>query len=1148
MFTHLHVHSEFSLLDGMGRIPNLVARAGELGMEALALTDHGNLYGAIDFYQEARRAGIKPIIGCEIYVAPGSRHSRSAADKSGYHLVLLATNSVGYSNLINLVTLANLEGFFYKPRVDKELLTRHSEGLIGLSACLQGEVTRLLLEGRGEDARQAARWYHQNLPEFYLELQPHPMPEVEQANRELIKLSAEQGLPLVATNDVHYVRQEDAYAHDLLLCIQTNTSVYDEKRIKMPGDYFYLRSPQDIAQAFAHVPQAVENTGLIAGKCNLELEFGRLHLPQVEMDEDVTAEDHLSELCWKGFHRMFPEGSTEAEDRLRYELDVIATTDFTSYFLVVWDIVSFARRRGILVGVRGSAAASLALYCLGVTEIDPLGHRLVFERFLNLERREMPDIDVDFQDDRRDEVIAYVTERYGQDHVAQIITFGTLGAKAVVRDVGRALGLPYSQADRVARLIPGGPNVTLERAVEDSPELRDIYQQDETVTNLVDSSRKLEGLARHASTHAAGVVISPEPLTHYVPLQRANRSEGVMTQFTMESIAQIGLLKMDLLGLGNLTVLDRVRPLVSQYKGIEIDLAHLPLDDARTYELLSSGETNSVFQLEGGGMRHFIKELKPSSFKDIAALVALYRPGPMEHFPTFIRAKHGLEPVRYPDPTLQDILEETYGVIVYQDQVLLIVQALAGYTLGEADIFRKAMGKKIPEVMRKERQKFLQGAGKKGFSEEVASEVFQLIEPFAGYAFNKAHSVSYALIAYQTAYCKANYPVEYMTAVLNTTMDNQTKMSAAVAECRRLGIKVLPPDVDQSGPRFSIEEENIRFGLAAVKNVGVSAVEPILEARAKGGHFISIEDFCQRVDLRRVNKRALESVIKVGALDGLGHRLGLLHSLDRIISLSQQRQQLQERGQTSMFDLWGQSVPVPMPSLEMDSTEVAPRERMSWEKELLGVFLSDTGLGEMAQGARSIGAQMCGEIDQDLVGQRLVVAGLVSSVRTLNTRDGRFFIICVLEDISGSIEVSVWSEVYGRTQELWEEGNLVVVSGRVKQRAGEIGISCERAEAYRPSAAPQSVTTPQPTHGPVQRLVVRLTASGEEDDDRALLMQVVAMLRGFPGEVVVRLAISNGDGDVQLLELPSEYGVEYGPLLHQKLASLVGDAGVKMEL
>ncbi|MDP6782347.1 MAG: DNA polymerase III subunit alpha, partial [Dehalococcoidia bacterium] len=1034
--------------------------------------------------------------------------------------------------------------------VDKELLTRHSEGLIGLSACLQGEVTRLLLQGRGEDARQAARWYQQNLPEFYLELQPHPMPEVEQANRELIKLSTEMGMPLVATNDVHYVRREDAYAHDLLMCIQTNTSIYDEKRIKMPGDYFYMRGPQDIAEAFADVPQAVENTGLIADSCNLELEFGQLHLPKVEIDGGVTADEHLSELCWKGFHRLFPEGSPEAENRLRYELDVIATTGFTSYFLVVWDIVTFARKRGILVGVRGSAAASLALYCLGITEIDPLGHRLVFERFLNLERREMPDIDVDFQDDRRDEVIAYVTERYGQDHVAQIITFGTLGAKAVVRDVGRALGLPYSQADRVARLIPGGPNVTLERAAEENPELRDIYRQDETVTRLVDSSRKLEGIARHASTHAAGVVISPEPLTNYVPLQRANRSEGVMTQFTMESIAQIGLLKMDLLGLGNLTVLDRIRPLVAQHRGIEIDLAHLPLDDAKTYELLSSGETNSVFQLEGGGMRRFIKELKPSSFKDIAALVALYRPGPMEHIPTFIRAKHGLEPVRYPDPTLQDILEETYGVIVYQDQVLLIVQALAGYTLGEADIFRKAMGKKIPEVMRKERQRFLRGAEKKGFSKGVASEVFQLIEPFAGYAFNKAHSVSYALIAYQTAYCKANYPMEYMTAVLNTTMDNQAKMAAAVVECQRLGIKVLPPDVSHSGPGFSIEEESIRFGLAAVKNVGVSAVEPVLEARAEGGDFTSIEDFCHRVDLRRVNKRALESLIKVGALDGLGHRLGLLHSLDRIMSLSQQRQHLQERGQTSMFDLWGQSVPVPMPSLEMDSVEVTPRERMSWEKELLGILLSSSDLGEMARETRHRGAALCGNIDEDLVGQRIVVAGMLSSVRAMTTRDRRSFVICGLEDISGNIEISVWSEVYGRTQELWEEGNLVVVSGRVKQRAGEIGISCERAEAYQPSAAPQAaagVGIGQDTASPVQRMVVRLTATGEEDDDRALLQQVVAMLREFPGEVAVRLAIGNGEEESQLVDMPPELKVDESPLLHRRLASLVGEAGVQME-
>ncbi|MEK7848511.1 MAG: DNA polymerase III subunit alpha, partial [Chloroflexota bacterium] len=644
MFTHLHVHSEFSLLDGMGRIPDLVARAGELGMKGLALTDHGNLYGAIEFYQEARRAGLKPIIGCEIYLAPGSRQGRAAGDRSGFHLILLARNSQGYSNLIQLVTLAHLEGFFYKPRIDRELLARHAEGLIGLSACLQGEVSRLLLEGRREEAGQAARWYREVLGEFYLELQPHPTPEVEQANRELVKLSAELGIPLVATNDVHYVRKEDAPAHDLLLCIQTNALVHDEKRIKMPGDYFYMRSPQEMAELFPLQPQALDNTGLIAEKCDLELEFGRLHLPQVEVPGDRDPHEYLSELCWQGFQKRFPQPTPEAEKRLRYELEVIATTGFTSYFLVVGDIVSFARGQGILVGVRGSAAASLALYCLGVTEVNPLDYRLVFERFLNVERREMPDIDVDFQDDRRDEVIAYVTRRYGQDHVAQIITFGTLGARAVVRDVGRALGLAYGQVDRVARLIPGGPNVTLERALQDSPELADIYHQDETVLRLVDSARKLEGLARHASTHAAGVVISPEPLARFVPLQRASRGEGVMTQFTMESIARIGLLKMDLLGLGNLTVLDRAQRLVKKQRGIDIDLNHLPLDDIRTYEMLASGETSAVFQLEGGGMRRHIKELRPSAFGDIAALVALYRPGPMEHIPTFIRAKHGLEP------------------------------------------------------------------------------------------------------------------------------------------------------------------------------------------------------------------------------------------------------------------------------------------------------------------------------------------------------------------------------------------------------------------------------------------------------------------------------------------------------------------------
>ena len=795
MFTHLHVHTEYSLLDGMCRIPRVVSKAKELGMDSLALTDHGVMYGAIQFYLAAKEAGIRPIIGCEVYVAQDTRFSHTAGDKQNYHLILLAKNQTGYRNLIQLTTKAHLEGFYYKPRLDKELLMQHNQGLIALSACIGGEVPALILEGRLVEARQAALWYKQTFGDFYLEIQRHPTPELERINQELIAMSKELDIPLVATNDVHYVNQEDASAHDLLLCIGTNTTINDEKRVKMAGDFLYLKSPQEMAELYQDIPQAIENTERIAEMCNLKLEFGRLHLPEIELPEGKAADQFLADLCYQSLPQYYPNPSPEIKQRLDYELEVIKKTQFANYILVVWDIISFARKRKILFGVRGSAASSIVLHCLGITSVEPIKNKLVSERFLNLERIELPDIDLDFQDDRRDEVISYVTQKYGQDHVAQIITFGTLGARAALRDVGRALGMTYGDVDRVARLVPFAVGMTLNRAMDENHELRDIYYEDATIRKLIDSAKRVEGISRHASTHAAGVVISKEPLTRYVPLQRAtskaNGEATVMTQFSMDDIAQIGLLKMDFLGLANLTILGKAKEIISQNRGVDIDLSNIPMNDAKTFDLLSSGETTGVFQLEGAGMRRNIKELKPTTFNDIAAMVALYRPGPMEHIPTFIKAKHGKEPIRYPHPALTSILEETYGVIVYQEQVLFIVQALAGYSLGEADIFRKAMGKKIPEVMRKERRNFVARARTKGFSAELAEEVFALIEPFAGYAFNKAHAFSYALIAYQTAYLKANYPAEYITAFLIANAGQLEKMASAVAECRRLDLSLI---------------------------------------------------------------------------------------------------------------------------------------------------------------------------------------------------------------------------------------------------------------------------------------------------------------------------------------------------------------------
>ncbi|MBL7126031.1 MAG: DNA polymerase III subunit alpha [Dehalococcoidales bacterium] len=1175
MFTHLHVHTEYSLLDGMCRIPQLFSRAKELGMDSLAITDHGAMYGVIEFYRNAREAGIKPIIGCEVYLAPGSRSGRDVADRNHYHLILLAKNYTGYQNLIQLVTKAHLEGFYYRPRVDKELLEQHHDGLIALSSCLAGEISRLILNGRLQDAKEAAQWYRRVFGDFYLEVQRQPISELEQVNQALIAMSDELGIPLVATNDIHYIRQEDAQAHDLLLCIGTNSSIHDEKRMKMASDTLYLRSPEEMAELFRDIPQALDNAERIAEMCDLTLEFGRLHLPEIDLPPGKTADEFLAALCYEGLPRYYPQPTEEIKQRLDYELEVIKKTQFANYFLVVWDIISFVKERKILFGVRGSAAASIVLHCLGITEVDPIEHKLVFERFLNLERKEMPDIDLDFQDDRRDEVIAYVSQKYGQDHVAQIITFGTLGARAALRDVGRALGMPYSDVDRVARLVPYSPTMTLTRALNENNELRSIHHDDQIIRNLVDSARKVEGIARHASTHAAGVVISREPLTRYVPLQwssKANGQESVMTQFSMGDIAEIGLLKMDFLGLANLTILEKAKEIIAENHGVEIDLHHIPMDDARTFALLSSGETTGVFQLEGAGMRRYIKELKPTIFSDIAAMVALYRPGPMEHIPTFIKAKHGLEPIRYPHPALKNILQETYGVIVYQDQVLFIVREFAGYSLGQADIFRKAMGKKIPEVMKKERRRFIEGARKKGFSADLATQVFNLIEPFAGYAFNKAHSVSYALIAYQTAYLKANYPAEYMTAFLIIHADQPEKVASAVAECRRLGISILPPNINSSLVNFSIEKDGaapaIRFGLSAIKNVGPGAVEPMVTERDKNGEFKSIEDLCRRCDLRGINRRVVESLIKAGAFDSLGSRAALLSNVNRIIALAQREQRLRESGQSTMFDLWGEKTPVPMSSLDLGTTDDVPmKEKLAWEKELTGVYLSEHPFSAVAS-ELSAETTMVGQIDIELVGQMVDIVGMVGAVRQLFTREGKPFASVVLEDLSGQVETMVWPKVFAEKGELWQEGNILEVNGKVRMREDRVQLSCEDARLYQPpeeteekvevAAAEEEVAPPpieaeqpvaetKPKETPMEnrRLVISLSQTSDAEKDRASLYRIKEILQSFPGHDEVNLRVTNGNKTTRMRFF--DIFADYCPELHARLAEVVGEEGLKLE-
>ncbi len=1107
MFTHLHLHTEFSLLDGLSRIPDVMDRVAVLGQQSVAMTDHGVLYGAIDFYKEARARGIKPIIGIEAYVSPDSRHKKADSRSNNYHhLTLLAKDEAGYRNLIQLSTKSHLEGFYYKPRMDKELLAEYGKGIIALSGCPSGEMHKLLSQDREDEAQQLAGFFSDVFDDFYLEVMKHDEPDINAECSKvftgLAKLSKKMKIPLVATNDSHYTAPEDHSIHDVLLCIGTNTTVNDPKRqLKMHDHGYYVKSEEEMLALFPEHPEAVTNTQLVAEQCSLEFDFGRMHLPEPEIPKGFTPHAYLTHLAREGLNRRYPFATDETRARLQYELDVVEKTGFTNYFHVVHDIAEFCKREHVMLGVRGSAAASVILYVLDVTFIDPLATRLVFERFLHVDRKEPPDVDFDIPDDRRDEVIRYVAEKYGYDRVAQIITFGTMGAKAAIRDTGRALGLPYGDVDRVARLIPNALHMTLAKALEESPELAGAYEVDATVRSLVDTAQRLEGIARHASTHAAGVVISRDPLAEFVPLQRPTRGDESSiptTQFAMAQVAEIGLLKMDFLGLANLTILRRAVENIERTHGVTVDLTALPDGDAKTFDMLSSGDTFGVFQLESPGMRRAIQELRPSSVSELVALVALYRPGPMQHIGSYCRAKHDRSLVKYPHPDLAEILDETYGVIVFQDQVLLVMQKFAGYELKDADSVRKAMSKKIASLMQAEGEKFIAAAVANGYSDAEARAVFHLIEPFAGYAFNKAHSACYGTIAYQTAYLKANYPHEYMTAVLSSAGAHE-RIAEAVAECVRLGIAVRPPDVNRSNITFELQhiepetsdrDENRRarssdlsaptpapkpdpaesarsappksassaksavpspsvksaqsvvppgiptivFGLATVKNVGFGAAESIVAARDEGGDFTSIEDFTKRVDMKALNKRALESLIKCGALDTLGSRGTLLANLDRIVSLAQRELKLKETGQSTMFDMFGDSVATPLPSLELVDAEVSKAEMLSWERELLGVYVSEHPFTSAAVTIAKHTSALVSEITAELDGREVVIAGMVNAIRQLTTKAGKTFVAVTIEDLSGSAEVTVWPDLYDPTREIWQPGNILLMLVRVRER------------------------------------------------------------------------------------------------------------------
>ena len=1046
-FSHLHVHTEYSLLDGLSRLEQLVKRTSELGMQALAITDHGGLYGAVDFYQIAKSYGVKPIIGCELYVAPSSRLERQASDKRPYHLTVLAKNNTGYKNLVKLVTLSHLEGFYYRPRVDRDTLEKYSEGLLVMSGCPSGEVPRAIIDGRIDDAKSAAQWYKDTFEDYYFEIMRHgDVPQLPAINEGLLKLKDELNIEIVATNDAHYVLREHAPFQDILICIHTNTNVQDSKRLRMEEDSYYLKSPSEMAEIYQDLPEAISNTNVIADKCNLELDFETLRLPEYKDTDGKTSIDFLTELCNDGLKNRIPNPGQKEIERLKYELSVIEDTHFPNYFLVVWDIARFVRQHDIFFAVRGSAAASLVLFCLGVTDINPLDFDLVFERFLNLERKEMPDIDMDFQDDRRDEVINYVVEKYGEDHVAQIITFGTLGARAAIRDSGRALAMPYPEVDRIAKLVPQKLHITLDEAIKLSGELAGLYQNDQSVNKLLDTAKGVEGLTRHSSTHAAGVVISKEPLEDYIPLQRPVKGfeNGVnTTQYAMKPLADLGLLKMDFLGLSNLTILARTRDLISKRTGQHLSLTDIPLNDAKTFDLLSNGETVGVFQLESSGMTRYIQDLKPSSLGDVAAMIALYRPGPMEHIDTFIEAKHGRSEAYYPHDDLEEILRETYGVIVFQDQVLYIARRFAGYSLGEADVVRKAMGKKIPEIMVEERQRFMDGAREQGYSQDIANRVFELIEPFAGYAFNKAHSISYGLISYWTAYFKANYTGEYMTSLLNAYSGNAERVSIAVSECLRLGIKVEGPDINSGEVEFSLHNDDdsklsIRFGISSIKNVGVSALEKLINIRHEHGEFSSIEEMCRVGDMTGLNRKALDSLIKVGAFDSFGDRTSILSIADRVVSLAQSEAHLRNSDQTSMFDMFGESVQAPLTEIEIEEGHTTETQKGEWELELLGVNLSSKdALALIAANADSNTVVSRDLIQQNMNNQKIKIAGQIQSVSFRNTRNGKAFAIVKVGLLNGAVEVFVWEELLATTREILKDAKPVLVSGVVKDRGEE---------------------------------------------------------------------------------------------------------------
>ncbi|HSF06480.1 MAG TPA: DNA polymerase III subunit alpha, partial [Methylomirabilota bacterium] len=1126
------------------QLEKLVAKAKALKFPALALTDHGNLFGAIDFYQAAQKAGIKPLVGCELYIAPRGRKERATED-GGYeganHLTVLVRNLTGYKNLIKLVSQAYLEGFYYKPRVDKELLAAHADGLLVLSGCLNSEVSRLISAGEVDRAKAVAGWYGEvfGKDHYFMEVQAHGLEEQTRVTAETVAIAQALGAPIVGTNDSHYLEAGHARAHEALLCIQTGSTLLDPKRWRFSTAEFYVKSAEEMAKVFAELPQACRNTLAVAERCNLTLEFGSFHLPHYVVPEGHTLNSYLEHLARQGLTRRYgPAPGDAVETRLRHEIGIIEKMGFAGYFLVVWDFIRWAREQGIAVGPgRGSSAGSLVAYSLGITNIDPLRYGLLFERFLNPERVSMPDMDIDFADDRRDEVIRYVAEKYGRDRVAHIITFGTLGAKAAIRDVGRVLGMTYADVDRIAKLVPAFPlNITLEEAYQKSPPLAEMVRTQAQVKELWETARVLEGGTRHASVHASAVVISDEPLDEHIPLYKDPKRPELITGFAMGPIEKLGLLKMDFLGLRTLTVLANTVKLVRESRGVELDFDQVPLDDAATYELLGDAKTFGVFQLESAGMRDALRGLRPERLEDVIAIVSLYRPGPMELIPDFINRRHGRAKITYEHPAMETYTRETYGIMVYQEQIMQIASEMAGFTMGEADTLRRAMGKKDRDLMAQQRDKFIAGCRERSTSAAKAERVWELMEKFAGYGFNKSHAGAYGLVAYHTAYCKANYPVEFMAALLTSEMGDTDKIVKYIDECRAMGIRVEPPDVNVSQVRFSVSGHAIRFGLAAIKNVGEAAMESILATRNTNGSFQDLEDFCTRVDLRLVNRRVLESLIKAGAFDSLGlSRAHLMTTVDAALEAGQRRQRERVEGQASFFDLLPATPSAPKPEPVAVVPEWEVDERLAFEKEVLGFYISGHPLARYGSVVESLGITGTADLAGKSPGSRVLLFGQVTALKETSTKSGNRMAFVTLEDMNGTVEVTVFPEPFKAAAEHLRSREPLLIRGRLDDSdRGRVVL----AEDVRPLAhALDEVAMRGAPAGEPHALRIRLRPG----DDVARVMGAVKALCGdHRGLVPVFLHVLLPEQEVVVRA--RALAVNPSPELLQKLDELLGPA------